>query len=320
MFKPPFDAASPAAHSKSIVDGECNVKAEALILSRAASEAVLEEIMTAPKPGLVDPLTAGAHSDMDAEVFIRSAEALAPFWKFQAETGVSGVPESRAMDFLRKHGIDAERAMFAATDGINTHKGIIYLLSLLLYGAGRLVFLGREITAEGAAEIGANAVKDAVESELAPLLEELPKGRKLSNGEKLFIKHGIKGARGEAAGGFKSAVRAGLPALRSALEAGASRNNASIASLLAIMEVCEDSNIIHRAGHGFWSGPYKEMVSEARAKFDPLKDDYSAVTELEASFLPRRASPGGAADLLTCSIFLEKITSSTCQQSKNDIS
>lgn len=73
---------------------------------------------------------------MDWHTFIRSAQAIEPFWEYQAMAGLSGTPPSDALKRLRYIGIEMEKKMFAATSGINTHKGLIFLLSLLLYGAG----------------------------------------------------------------------------------------------------------------------------------------------------------------------------------------
>lgn len=95
---------------------------------------------------------------------------------------------------------------------------------------------------------------------------------------------------------------------------GASINSSHIAALLSIMYNCEDSNVIHRGGYDFWKNDYKDMVKETIEKFDPLSEDYSPVEDLEQKFLRSRISPGGAADLLCCSIYLDLITKPTCQQ------
>ena len=79
---------------------------------------------------------------------------------------------------------------------------------------------------------------------------------------------------------------------------------AGLAALLAIMAVCEDSNVIHRAGYGYWRDVYPRLVADTAVKFDPRHPDYRPLYALEAAFLPLRVSPGGAADLLSCTYFL----------------
>ena len=278
------------------------------LISQAASEAALREVLTTPKPGLVDALGNGCHSDMDCALFKKSAEARAPYWKMQAECGMRSVPRGEQLKELRSTGLEMEEAMTAATEGINTHKGLIYLMSLLVCGAGRAAMLGMSGSAEAAAAQAAFIASGTVEQQLMPLLD----GRKksgLTNGERLFIEHGITGVRGEAERGFPSVTERALPVYRAALAKGAEWNDAGLAALLSLMLCCEDSNVMHRAGYGYWQGQYRQQVEQASRRFDPLKKNYGPLEELEKSFIPRRVSPGGAADLLSCTYFLHKIAS-----------
>ena len=294
-------------YNKSIRQNPNEVNTAARELGRAAAASALREIMTAPKPGLVDPLGSGCHTDMDWHTFTKSCEAIAPYWEAQANTGVNGTPPESALAALRAAGVEMERAMFEATGGVNTHKGLIYLMSLLLYGAGRAVFLGKKPNAESAARLAAEAAAGSVERELRPLLERADTAY-MTHGEKLYALHSITGVRGEAEAGFPSVLNAGLPELLRAESLGAGDNNAAIASLLAIMEVCEDSNVIHRGGYEFWRGEYHGLVRSAREGFDPVSGGFETIAALEKRFLPLRISPGGAADLLSCTFFLKNIS------------
>ena len=305
---PPFDISS-----KSILHLDDTVKCEWRDrLKKAAAEASAEEVMTAPKPGLVDPITQGCHEDMDWRLFIKSCAAIAPFWASQAETGLDGTAPKNAMAKLRAAGLLAEEAMFGATNGINTHKGLIYLMSLLLYGAGRSVFLKEPLTAKNITQHASEPVKGTAAKEFAMISQK--KHIDLTNGEKLYLKYGITGIRGEAESGFPSIVGVGLPELEKNISAGISKNDAAISTLLAIMEVNEDSNVIHRAGYEYWKSEYKKAVKETRKKYIPSSGERSAITELERKFMPLRVSPGGAADLLCCTLFVYKISLTTCQQ------
>ena len=128
---------------------------EAEFLAIAAYEASVREVMTAPKPGLVDSEGSGCHDDMDCALFLKSARALAPFWIRQARAGLDGTPPELAAARLRAAGVEMERAMAEATGGVNTHKGLVYLMSLLLYGAGFALFSGAPRSAEAAAGFAA---------------------------------------------------------------------------------------------------------------------------------------------------------------------
>lgn len=281
---------------------------EAEFLAIAAYEASVCEVMTAPKPGLVDSEGSGCHDDMDCALFLKSARAIAPFWARQARAGLEGTPPELAMERLRSTGVEMERAMAQATGGVNTHKGLVYLMSLLLYGAGFALFSGAPRSAEAAAQFTALAVRGVVERELGALLAEPPR-RALTNGERLYVEHGVTGVRGEAERGFPSALRAGLPALRRALADGASFNDAGLAALLQIMLVCEDSNVMHRAGFEYWSGEYIALTAAALRGFRAPSWNRAPLYELERKFMERRVSPGGAADLLSCTYFLHIFSS-----------
>lgn len=281
---------------------------EAEFLAIAAYEASVREVMTAPKPGLVDSEGSGCHDDMDCALFLKSARALAPFWIRQARAGLEGLPPELAMARLRPAGAEMERAMAEATDGVNTHKGLVYLMSLLLYGAGFAIFSGSPRSAEAAAQFAALAVRGAVERELGALLAGPPR-RALTNGERLYVEHGVTGVRGEAERGFPSVINAGLPALRRALESGASFDDAGLAALLHIMLVCEDSNVMHRAGYEYWRGEYLVLAAAALCRFRAPSWNRAPLYELERKFMERRVSPGGAADLLSCTYFLHIFSS-----------
>lgn len=281
---------------------------EAEFLATAAYEASVREVMTTPKPGLVDSEGSGCHDDMDCALFLKSARALAPFWIRQARAGLDGTPPELAAARLRSAGVEMEREMAEATGGVNTHKGLVYLMSLLLYGAGYALFSGAPRSAEAASGFAALAVRGAVERELGALLAEPPR-RALTNGERLYVEHGVTGVRGEAERGFPSVINAGLPSLRRALESGASFNDAGLAALLHIMLVCEDSNVMHRAGYEYWRGEYLVLAAAALRRFRAPSWNRAPLYELERKFMERRVSPGGAADLLSCTYFLHIFSS-----------
>lgn len=275
-----------------------------LLLATIATAACLTEVHTAPKPGLVDRIGPGAHSDMDYSTFLASSMALAPYWSGQAALGLSGTRPDRALAPLRRRGILMERAMFDNTGGINTHKGLIFAMSLLLYGAGFRIACNDRLGPQGIAQTAAAAVKGCCRKELEQLRNAGP-DRKLTSGEKIFLACGLTGIRGEAERGFPTILGMGLPALGKALARGASLNDSALHALFHLMEGCEDTNIVARKGFPFWKGQYRQMVSPLLALTPPYsEDDRKLIAEADASFTSEGLSPGGAADLLTCTLFL----------------
>ncbi|MBQ2895311.1 MAG: citrate lyase holo-[Oscillospiraceae bacterium] len=122
----------------------------AAIHAAKAEEALLTELYTTPKPGLVDRNNSGAHTDMDLALFEKSARALRPYFADAFRIGCDRGGARTVMERLRQRGMEAEEEMFAATGGVNTHKGMVYTMGLLLGGAGRAFALGGNPVSRGA--------------------------------------------------------------------------------------------------------------------------------------------------------------------------
>jgi triphosphoribosyl-dephospho-CoA synthetase len=152
--------------------------------------------------------------------------------------------------------------------------------------------------------IAAKVLDNCLERELYPLRDKRPQ-RPLTHGEQLFLLHGITGIRGEAQRGFPTVLREGLPALRHCLKTGLTLEDAALDALLALMGSCEDSNIMHRKSYSYWEGPYLRLIRDIRGGTVPGSQERSnELFRLDLFFSRERISPGGAADLLTCTLFL----------------
>lgn len=287
-----------------------------LLLGILAGKAAAEELHISPKPGLVDPTGNGSHADMDYWTFLWSLLALSSHWKEQAAVGfcekTSDIPD---FVLLRQNGLRMEKAMFLATGGVNTHKGLIFALSLLLYGAGKMLASHIPLDASEICHAASQVVSGCVSKELESL-KSTPIHRPLSHGEQLYLNHGITGIRGEAERGFPSILSGGLSTLEKALTRGASFNNASLQALLSLMLSCEDSNVIYRAGFDFWKKDYREIVAQTLESFDPVIGDPTPILRLARFLVERHVSPGGAADLLACTLFLHHCSSLLVSNSK----
>lgn len=277
-----------------------------LLLGTIASSALLAEVFTAPKPGLVDRFGPGSHRDMDFSIFLASAASLAPFWSGQALTGIIGVRPGEALALLRKTGIEMDSAMFEATGGVNTHKGLIFALSLLLYGAGRCIFLQRTLTPENITAEASESVRGCCDNELRRL-SAAPPSRALSSGEKIFLEHGLTGIRGEAERGFPTVIRHGLASYRKALEMGSTPHDSALFSLFNLMRHAEDTNIVARKGFRFWKEEYPGLVESLLEHSPPYSPgSIDAFRVADTLFSEKMISPGGAADMLTCTIFIHR--------------
>ena len=274
------------------------------LLSVLATLAAAWEAHAAHKPGLVDRLGSGAHKDMDYVTFLASACALSPFWEFQARVGLEGTEPVKAMPCLRSTGLEMEQAMAAATGGVNTHKGLVYALSLLLYGAGFCLHTAGRVLPREAARFASEAVAPSVRDEFSSLKN--PEGRKAkTHGERLYLHRGVVGIRGEAASGFPCVLDLGLPSLEKALKRGSSLNDAALHALFSIASRCEDSNVITRGGYEFWIERHLPLMADLARELPPYSAPFlRRLGEVDADYSRLGVSPGGAADLLTCSLFL----------------
>ena len=265
------------------------------------TRALLDEVCTTPKPGLVDLANNGSHRDMDIFTFTASAAALAPYWSRCVQIGQETAKSAPADTFraLKRAGQGAERAMFLATGGVNTHKGAIFTLSVICGAVGRLWSAAdpcrdpEAILTECAAMTSA-----AAEADFAALDPKLAR----TAGQRLYLKLGLTGIRGEAARGFPGVSQTALPAVRQALEAGRSRNDAGAIALLRLIARGTDTNMVSRGG--------PERAAEAAGWCRSLLErsplpSREEIAELDRRFIRENLSPGGCADLLAAAFFLE---------------
>ncbi len=263
-------------------------KEDALGIAVLASDALLSELATFPKPGLVSLIDSGSHDDMDAGTFRCSVAAIEPFFARLALAGVTGAP----LTDLRAIGLQAEAAMLAVTGGANTHRGAIFALGLLCAAAGA-----------GAADL-AGHVRDTWGDELAG---ERPLDG--SHGARAMRRFGVGGARGEAAAGFLNAVEVGLPALREgrrlAVPGEATDEAARVQAFFALLAHVDDTNLLHRGGTDGLAFARTSAQRFLDAGGVGLPDWRDRAIAIHRAFVERRLSPGGSADLLAVTLFLD---------------
>lgn len=261
-----------------------------------AVNALLDEVRTTPKPGLVDLRNTGSHRDMDVSTFEASAEALRPYFCRCAEIGweTSQLPPRETFPLLRAAGLEAEKAMLAATGGVNTHKGAIFTIGLLCGAAGRL-WDGEWQESQLFAAV-AQMTRDAMQADFAAMQSD-------TAGLRQYAASGIRGARGEAALGLPSVEKLGLPIYRNMLEVCGEQNRAGVMTLLHLIVRAEDTNLRHRGG--------AEKAALAAARTAELLESLPETAQIEALddwFIRENLSPGGCADLLAAVYFVSELT------------
>ena len=259
-------------------------------LADAAVNSLLDELYTTPKPGLVDLMSCGAHQDMDVPLFEKSAGSLRPYFHDAVIMGLKGC----SMKELRERGLAAENEMFSATGGVNTHKGMVYSMGLLLAGMGKAL---NQSVPDSAVTFAADLAGQDAERLLAESLSD-PK----TNGGKVLKNYGARGAMGEAAAGFPAA---GYCAARLRYYSDhAEPESAGALTFCDSMAVLEDTNLLHRGGRAGLD--FARAEASRIAALEDYGERIAQLAELDGEMIRRNLSPGGSADMLALAYLLER--------------
>lgn len=277
-------------------------------IGRLALEAMLVEVSVTPKPGLVDRENSGAHRDMGFFTFLKSAAGLRNAFDQFARAGFRAgrkcLTPPGLFPELRRIGLTAERDMFTATGGINTHKGEIFSLGVVSGAAGYLAGIGEGLTAEGVLSLAGVVCHGLCERDFAQTKTKAPDS--LTKGERAYLDYGITGIRGEAESGYPIVRKTALPHLVKYLTITASMNDALALTLLHIIAENFDTNILSR--HNI--STLREVMALAKKLIDSGAG-LQELRELDAEFRARNISPSGSADLLAVTYFVYSLTHSS---------
>lgn len=263
-------------------------------LADLAVRSLIVEAELTPKPGLVDAANPGAHTDMDLGLLLRSAQALRPWLRACYQAGAEHPGEVAPLVAL---GVEAERAMLTETGGVNTHRGALFSLGLVLGALGT-----------GARDV--DGLRDGVHTLAQPLLDTWLVQPTNSHGSRAHAVTGALGARGEAASGFATVFDVGLPALLRRHALYGDEDDALRWALVALIAQHDDTNLIARGG----VPGLRDAQAWASGVLRARPDETGLVRELQDAdrwFTDRRLSPGGSADLLALTWFLWRVLDET---------
>lgn len=274
------------------------------IIAHLATRALHAELDTTPKPGLVDKDNSGAHRDMDHALMSRSIRAIHPYFVRLALLGFAADMPNH--DDIVKTGIEAERAMFEATNGVNTYKGALFSMGLAVVAAAGKAWQGYSITPQ------------ALSAAISKLAFAFPdtKGTHGSKAKQTAASETatFKGALDNAREGYPMLFNDWLP-----FYANLSKNGEPHAlhlTLLRIMCDLDDTNIVYRTSLAMmkqvkeesrsvlsrWSGAtHGTPQADAGTNLDTILGD------MNRSFVQRNISPGGSADMLSLVVFINGV-------------
>ena len=274
-------------------------------VAQCCRQALQAEADATPKPGLVDRDNPGAHKDMNHNTFNKSIVAITPYFRQMAKVGLHWDGNGQALfKEIRPLGSAAEKAMFQATGNVNTHKGIIFSLGLMVTFA---LWYYREkgtFDPEAIMELCGKETKYILNQDFAGIDKAHPK----THGEKLYVQYGFTGIRGEAMAGFPAVRKIGLPTIKKLSKQEQDAEKVHIQTLLTLLENVEDSNILIRTN--------AEMLKYARTQAKNIlalggaftDTGLNAIWNLNEDFIQKNLSPGGTADLLISTIFWQRLT------------
>lgn len=271
------------------------------IIARLATQALQAELDTTPKPGLVDKDNNGAHRDMDYALMQRSIDTLHPYFVKLALLGCADTLPSHTA--IRDAGIEAEKAMLSATNGVNTHKGALFSMGLAVVAAAheerKIAANEEQILKE---RNGGEDVLVSLQTTIKALSASFPDTNGTHGSKAKLLSKGttaIKGALDNAREGYEMLFAEWLPFY---IERRKERDAYTLhKTLLRIMCDLDDTNVIYRTD----LATAEEVKQEARALLDSFSK--AALKDMDRHYTTRNISPGGAADMLSLTIFIGSI-------------
>ena len=309
------------------------------LIADLACQSLQEELDLTPKPGLVDQHDSGAHHDMDYEMMNKSIRALRPYFvelallgneecRMKNEEWAGAFPKDSSFfilhSSLKSIGLRAEKAMYEATKGVNTHKGALFSLGITI------VVAAHEMRQKG--KVSAEDLQKGI-MEIARLFPDT----RGTHGSEVSAKHHVEGALAHARRGYPDLFDKWLPFLINeelrmkngeSAEAiaslpGDSKVSPLLPTLLYIMSMLDDTNVYYRKGEQVAQQVKEEAKSilneECRMKNEEWagafpKDSsffihHSSLKQLNLRFISENISPGGSADMLSLTRLVQSLIS-----------
>lgn len=272
-------------------------------IATLATKALLYEVSISPKAGLVSRLSNGSHKDMNFYTFIDSSLALHNYFLNCFDYGQEKLFSCpNFFKDLREVGKVAEKEMYEATKGINTHKGTIFSMGILLAVLG--------VHLKENKKIDLKILSEKIKEMCKPLLNELEDADSISTyGEKAYKEYHLTGARGLAISGYEIVLLDGINKLKDFCKS-LDFETACILLLFYYISILDDTNIVNRASITTLKEVQilsKELFEQHR-KILEKENIKNSMSKLNDIFIEKNISAGGSADLLILTIFIHLLT------------
>lgn len=254
-----------------------------------AHNALYAELACYPKAGLVSLIDSGSHHDMDKDTFLASIAALDDYWLQMIMLGENNAPFSE----LVAAGKAAENAMLHATNDINTHRGTIFILGILVAGCA------------------ASYVKQAKFAIIPDLIRNLwgvsilqHRTNKISHGQQVRDQYLLNKCDiiHHAADGFKDIFSLYLSQLKEFYPIYG--EVAYVQLFYILLSQVQDTNLLYRGGLVGLEFAQAQAQKFINAGGITQHDWLLYAQSIHQQFITRNISPGGCADLLAATIFV----------------
>lgn len=269
------------------------------IVAHLATRALKAELNTTPKPGLVDSHDSGAHRDMDHALMMRSIRAMHPYFVKLATLGYDSTQLPAHNDIV-SIGLEAEKAMFKSTGGVNTYKGALFSMGLAVTAATYIIGRGKVATTTHGKEYVPGDLLSAIIIQLANGFPDT-RGTHGSQAKQAAQAGGsLKSALDNAREGYTQLFGEWLPFYETRIKGDDSYVKHK--TLLRIMCDLDDTNIVYRTDY--------DTMLNVKTLARHLLEDFSeaGIEDMNRDFVGRNISPGGSADMLVLVVFLFGIT------------
>jgi len=285
-------ATYPRSHETGITANPLAENLAALVVS-----ALIDEATLTPKPGLVDMRSRGAHVDLSWSLMCDSALALRSTFYAMAVAGLGLDRLVHLREKIGQLGRDGEHRMMQVTGGVNTHRGAIWALGLLVTAAAQ------DLSASDPHSVTWRAAR------LAQTADQFAPAWTGNKGELACLTYHVGGARAQAQSGFPFVVDIALPCLNASRKRGDNEATSRLNTLLAVMAVLDDTCVLSRGGNAALASLQAGARQVLALGGVASSNGKLAFKNLEADLLRRHISPGGSADMLAAALFLDSLQS-----------
>lgn len=256
------------------------------LISPIIKDSMLDELNLDYKFGLVTPSSSGSHDDMDYDMMSDSIKILNPYFLEIFNLSFKYDDEKLLLEKAKLIGNKAEDAMLIKSNGINTYKGLIYILGFVLLASGYII----------KNNLSFEDIFSKIRGFSKDVLSDFDKDIH-SAGLDAYKKYQILGIRGE--------VYHGLPTVQKAMDyfskIDTSQSKHFHHILLYFIIHSQDTILLKRSGS---LDKYNHIKTMAK-KVDPYHD--KDIEDFTDFCISNHISFGGSADLFIVFQFLKKI-------------